>query len=167
MRWWDSGHGSLNGVAYGVNRNASVAEVGLMSTGAGGPLSLQDFDIGSWNTLSRTLFLQVLGWDYSLLYEIQTPIGRDAFSFQSYLAGIGASAPERTDGFRVQWTQDRTPSTPDITGRGSYDVAIDNIAFAGGGASVVPEPSSVATGDGLVGVALVGRRRRRRSETKA
>lgn len=163
MRWWDGGHGGLHGVAYGVNATASVAEVGLFSLGPGNPVTLSGFDIGSWSNFSRTLYIQVLGWDYSVLLDFTAPVDAQPFSFAAYLANVGADAPTHAEGIRIQWTQDRTPATPEITGRGSYDAGIDNIAFTGGTMSTVPEPSSVVLlASGLAGLALASRRVRRR-----
>lgn len=163
IRWWEDGHGALTGVAYGYNQAGSVGEVGLRVLLPGEPVTLLGFDIGSWATRDRTLFLQVLGWDYTPLFVVEAPIGAAHFSFADFLADGGIAAPVRDDGFRIQWTQDATPATPEITGRGAYDAGIDNIAFLGPGAvTPVPEPVGIALlATGLGVLAIVGVRRRR------
>ena len=166
MRWWDGGHGALTGVAYGYNQVGSVAEVGLRSLVPGGPVTLTDFQIASWANRDRMLFVQLLGWDHSLVYEITVPIGPNGLSFLSFadfLSQLGHRAPTDPEGFRIQWTQDASPGTPDVTGRGAYDAGIDNVAFVGPGVSTVPEPATLALlGLGLAGLAGVARARRPR-----
>jgi len=169
MRWWDTGHGALTGVAYGFNSPGSVAEVGIRNLVPGTTISLLDFEIGSWLTRQRGLGVFVLGWDYTPLVVFDGLVGPTHFSFAEYLTARGLDAPVREDGFRIQWTQDASPGTPEITGRGAYDAAIDNIVYVGPGAMTpVPEPGTVvllATGLGAVG--LVGARRRRRARSAA
>lgn len=167
MSWWDTGHGGVSGVAYGVQRTGSVAEVGLVNFGAG-PLTLSDFQIGSWQSRSRTLFLQVLDVNYRPLYIIQAALGATPFSFADYLVSVGAPAPTSTTGFRIQWTQDASPSDAAITGRGSYDASIDNIAFQSDAVNVVPEPATLALlGSGLAMLGGAAGRRTRRREAAA
>jgi hypothetical protein len=167
VQWWNTGYSTLGGVAYGGSSAAgSVAEVGLQRLGSG-TITLTDFDIGSWQNTTRTAFVRVLGWsDFSTILSFSAPIGVAAFDFAGYLTANGLAAPTRTDGFRIQFTQDANPATADVEGRGAFDAGIDNIAFEAGratdpGQNVVPEPSTyvlLATGLGTLGT--IARRRR-------
>ena len=120
-------------------------------------VTLGDFDVGSWANAARPTSIRVLGWDFSLLLpQIDVTISSTPFSFADYLTANGMTAPTRSDGIRIQYTQS--------TGRGAYDAGIDNIAFSTGAvsASPLPEPGTwMLLATGLVGVGLAARRRAR------
>ena len=143
LRYWNSGYGDLQGVAWTRRSDAvSQAEIFLKPL-SGRIVTLSAFDLAAFDNVARPSQFTILDGDFTVLFE-SGPLTVPA-QLHSHFTFTGLTT---TNGIRIQW------------GPSAFNVAIDNIDFT---ASFVGQPVPVPPAATLFagGLALLARRRYR------
>ena len=147
MRWWGAGYSDLFGVAFvGLGfGQAQPTGVHLIPI-SGYQITLNSFDLGSWQGAGYNTQVTLRGGDGSLISSTGTFLSNGAMR-NSFTPGL-----TRADGFRI------------VFGPDNFNIGIDNINYTvsqiGGGP--VPEPSAWALT--ILGFGTVGAMLRRRGK---
>lgn len=143
LRYWGSGYGDLQGVAWTRRSDAvSQAEIFLKPLN-GRVVTLSAFDLGAFNGTARQSQFTILDGDFNVLFT--SGLLTIPAQLHSHFEFNGLTT---TNGIRIQW------------GPSAFNVAIDNIDFTASFAGQpVPVPPAIIL---LVGGAalLLSRRRR-------
>ena len=143
LRYWNSGYGDLQGVAWTGRSDAiSRAEIFLKPLN-GRVVTLSAFDLAAFNNVPKESQFTILDGDFNILFEsgeLLIPA-----QLHSHFTFTGLTT---TNGIRIQW------------GPSAFNVAIDNINFT---ASFVGQPVPLPPAAALFvgGLALLARRRNR------
>lgn len=143
LRYWNSGYGDLQGVAWTRRSDAlSQAEIFLKPLN-GRVVTLSGFDLGAFNNVARSSQFTILDGDFNVLFE------SGALTIPAQLhSHFEFTNLTTTNGIRIQW------------GPSAFNVGIDNIDFTASFAGqAVPVPPAITLFAG--GLALLARRRHR------
>jgi hypothetical protein len=154
--WWQSAQYSGQSMAYGNSSFEGTVLEFLFDGGIGNSLTLTGATFGGYLNQARRIGYRFFSDDFanSSALFVATP-GNTTPDVETFTASFGRR-------IRLQLTEVNTDNNP--TGRGAYDVGIQNINYRFAGTTVVPEPSTYALlATGLAVLVAVRQRRRSRA----
>ena len=156
-RWWNGAY-SGSDVVYGSSSTLGTVLELRLSASSGSDLALENALFGGFFNAARYVSFQLFSDDYSQSTALMTVLTGTVTPTLGLFATNGWG-----EAIRLQFTE--TDATGVASGRGAFDVGIQDIAYAvtttSGPPTTVPEPTALALlAAGVSGLWVTARRRR-------